>query len=147
MERPKTTRQARTFVGLLNVYHDCFEKVAKWLAPLFELCSPTKKFYWSDQCDFAFKQALKMIAAAKLLHLPDFFEPFVAVTDAAKSQYACWAIYQRHKISKKLIPIVYGSQCFRNAMASWSQYKCEAYAAIKCLKDNIIFFFYSITGF
>ena len=35
---------------------------------------------------------------------------------------------------------MYGSQCFRNAMAKWSQYKAEAYAAIKCLKDNINFF-------
>ena len=43
MERPKTTRQMRKFVGLLNVYHDCFEKVAEWLGPLFELCSP--KFF------------------------------------------------------------------------------------------------------
>ena len=73
-----------------------------------------------------------MIATAKLLHLPDFFEPFVAVTDAAKGQFASWAVYQRHKKSKKLVPIVYGSQCFRNAMANWSQYKSEAYAAIKC---------------
>ena len=81
-----------------------------------------------------------MIAKTKLLHLPDFFEPFIAVTDTAKGQYACWAVYQRHKISKKLVPVVYGSQCFRNAMAKWSQYKAEAYAAIKCLKDNINFF-------
>ena len=44
MERPKTMRQVRTFVGLLNVYHDCFEKVAEWLGPLFELCSPTNFF-------------------------------------------------------------------------------------------------------
>ena len=63
---------------------------------------PNKKvFFGSDQCDFVFKQALNMIAKAKLLHLPDFFEPFVAVTDAAKGQFACWAVYQRHKISKK----------------------------------------------
>ena len=68
-----------------------------------------------------------MIAKAKLLHLKDFFEPFIAVTDAAKGQYACWAVYQRHKISKKLVPVVYGSQCFRKAMA-------------KCLKYNINFF-------
>ena len=60
-----------------------------------------QRIFWSDQCDFAFKQALNMIAKAKLLHLPDFFEPFVAVTDAAKGQFACWAVYQRHKISKK----------------------------------------------
>ena len=92
MERPKTTRQTRKFVGLLNVYHDAFEKVAKYLGPLFELCSPSKKFCWTEQCDFAFKQALKMIATAKLLHLPDFFEPFVAVTDAAKGQFASWAV-------------------------------------------------------
>ena len=80
------------------------------------------------------------MAKAKLLHLPNFVEPFIAVTDAAKGQFACWAIYQRHKVSKNLVPIIYGSQCFRLAMAQWSQYKAEAYAAIKCLKDNINLF-------
>ena len=35
MERPQTTKQTRKWIGLLNVYRDCFEKVAKHLGPLF----------------------------------------------------------------------------------------------------------------
>ena len=59
MVEPKTRRQLRAFIGLVNYYRDMWRRRSHVLAPLTELCSETKKFVWGEPQKESFTEAKK----------------------------------------------------------------------------------------
>jgi hypothetical protein len=57
MDKQKTWRQVRVFMGLINYYRDMCRRRSHVLAPLTELCSETKKFVWVEPQTEAFCEA------------------------------------------------------------------------------------------
>ena len=51
---PKTKRQLRHFLGIVNYYRDMWKRRSHILALLTELASKTKPFKWGDTQDKAF---------------------------------------------------------------------------------------------
>jgi len=86
MKQPKTQREVRRFVGMVNFYRDLYPKRAETLAPLTALCGQNKKFYWAAEHETAFNKIKEQMAQETMLTYPQFDQPFVVYTDASKKQ-------------------------------------------------------------
>lgn len=67
---PKTRRELRRFVGMVNFYRDMMPRRAEMLAPLTQLTSPTQPFRWTQQHDVAFERVKQCLREAVMLVFP-----------------------------------------------------------------------------
>jgi hypothetical protein len=86
MKQPKTQKDVRRFVGMVNFYRDLYPKRAETLAPLTDLCGHKKKFIWSAAQEQAFQHMKQIIAQDTMLTYPQFDKPFLIHTDASDKQ-------------------------------------------------------------
>jgi hypothetical protein len=86
MKQPKTQKEVRRFVGMVNFYRDLYPKRAETLAPLTALCSQNKKFYWAAEHEMAFNKIKEQMLQETMLTYPQFDQPFVIYTDASEKQ-------------------------------------------------------------
>jgi hypothetical protein len=86
MKQPKTQKEVRRFVGMVNFYRDLYPKRAEILAPLTTLCGKNTKFLWSAEHQAAFTQIKEQMAQETMLTYPQFDQPFVVYTDASEKQ-------------------------------------------------------------
>ena len=81
---PKTKKQLRSFIGLINYYRDMWIKRSEVLAPLTSMTSKEVKWNWTEDCQKAFDKIKKIVSREVLLSYPDFSETFEIHTDASK---------------------------------------------------------------
>ena len=104
MALPKTVKQLRGFVGLVNFYRDLWKKRVHHLAPLTSLIIKKKGVVkWNEEAKDAFKKVKEICAQDALLFYPDFNKQFNIHTDS--SEYQMGAI-----ISQEGRPIAYWSK-------------------------------------
>ena len=84
--QPKTKKQLRSFIGMVNFYRDVWPKRSELLAPLSSMTSKTAKFQWTEQHDKSVREMKRKMARETLLAFPDFSKPFDIHTDASKVQ-------------------------------------------------------------
>ena len=80
MERLQNRTQLRSFLGMVNYYHDMWPQQTHILVPLSELTGK-KKFHWGKEQDKAFKQMKALIAMDALLAYPGHNKLFEIETD------------------------------------------------------------------
>jgi hypothetical protein len=80
---PKTHKQLRGFIGLVNYYCDMWIRRSHVLAPLSKLCSKNVTWKWTEAHRKAFNEAKKIMAHDVMLVYPDFNKEFVIHTDAS----------------------------------------------------------------
>ena len=83
---PKTRKQLRQFIGMINFYCDMWQKRSDILAPLTDLTSKNVKYNWKDEHQNCFDAIKRVIGREVLLAYPDFNAPFEIHTDASKLQ-------------------------------------------------------------
>lgn len=83
---PKTRRQLRSFIGMVNFYRDMWKQRSHLLAPMTKLMSPKKPFKWTDEEQKAFEETKNHITSESLLTYPNFDLPFDVYTDASDRQ-------------------------------------------------------------
>ena len=86
---PKTRKQLRQFIGMINFYHDMWQKRSELLAPLTVLTSKNVKYDWKDEHQKCFNAIKRVIGREVFLAYPDFDDPFEIHTDASKGQAHC----------------------------------------------------------
>ena len=86
MTPPKTQKDVRHFVGMINFYRDLYPKRAETLAPLTDLCGHKRKFTWEAQHEQAFQQMKEITEQDIMLTYPQFDKPFHIYTDASELQ-------------------------------------------------------------
>jgi hypothetical protein len=99
---PKTRKELRSFIGIVNYYHDMWIRRSHILAPLASLTSKNTKWIWGPKQAAAFKMAKRVIAREVMLTYPDFSKPFVTHTDA--SHYQLGAVISQGKADSFLQP-------------------------------------------
>ena len=128
MDTPKTRKQLRRFIGMVNYYRDMWKKRSEILAPLTALTSSTVKWKWTAVHDKAFEQMKSQIAKDTLLAFPDFNKPFVIHTDASKIQLgAC--------ISQEGKPIAFYSRKLNPAQTRYTTTERELLSIVETLKE------------
>jgi RNase H-like domain found in reverse transcriptase len=86
---PKTLKQLRSFLGLVNYYRDMWKQRSHLLTPLTEVTQVpcgSKTFKWTQAQDKAFHEVKKVITQNALLKFPDFNKVFDIHTDASDYQ-------------------------------------------------------------
>ena len=84
---PKTVKQLRGFIGMVNFYRDSWRRRAHHMAPLTKLLSQKKgAIKWNKEADEAFKKIKEICAEDALLFYPNFAQPFEIHTDASEYQ-------------------------------------------------------------
>lgn len=86
IQRPKTKRQLRHFIGLVNYYRYMWRKRSHILAPLAELAGKNSKFVWQAKHQAAFEEMKRMVKKYVLLSFPDYTQPFEIHVDASDLQ-------------------------------------------------------------
>ena len=91
---PKTRKQLRQFIGMINFYRDMWQKSFEFLAPLTALTSKNVKYDWKDEHQKCFDAIKHVIGREVLLAYPYFNATYEIHTDAFKLQIGA-VIYQK----------------------------------------------------
>ena len=86
LKPPKTKRQLRQFLGMVNFYRDMWRRRSHLLAPLTGIVGSTAKFVWKKEQQEAFDAMKKVMSQEALLTFPDFNEEFHIYTDSSNYQ-------------------------------------------------------------
>jgi len=125
---PKTRKELRSFIGVINYYRDMWIRRSHILAPLASLTSKTKKWEWGPKQAAAFKMAKRVIARETMLQYPDFSKPFLIHTDA--SHYQLGAV-----ISQDGKPIAFYSRKLNDAQTRYTTTERELLSIVETLKE------------
>ena len=125
---PKTRKQLRRFVGMINYYRDMWQQRSTLLAPLTALTSKDKPFIWTAEHTECFNAIKRVVGREVLLAYPDFSLPFEIHTDASKSQLGA-------VISQKGKPIAFFSRKLNPAQLNYTTTEKELLSIVETLKE------------
>lgn len=128
IKAPKTKKQLRSFIGIINYYRDMWVRRSHVLAPLAQLTSKTTKWKWNEEHQKAFDDAKKIIAKETLLAYPDFNKPFIIHTDASHLQLGA-------VISQDKKPIAFYSRKLNPAQTRYTTTERELLSIVETLKE------------
>lgn len=88
--KPKTVKELRTFLAILNFYHRFLKGAAETQACLHALVSNKRKndktvINWTDVSNAAFEACKKLIASASALSFPAMNAPLILTIDASET--------------------------------------------------------------
>lgn len=86
LKPPKTARQVKQFLGMVNFYRDMWRRRSHLLSPLTALVGKKTNFKWGPEQQQAFDEIKATISKETLLAFPDFSKPFHIYTDASDYQ-------------------------------------------------------------
>ena len=125
---PKTKRQLRRFLGMVNYYRDMWKRRSHVLAPLTALSSQKSKWKWTDEHQQAFEEAKQMVLRETILNYPDFTKTFHIFTDASAYQLGS-VIMQRQK------PLAFYTRKMNNAQKRYTVGEQELLSIVETLKE------------
>ena len=125
---PKTKKQLRSFIGMINYYRDMWIRRSEVLAPLKSLTSKSVKWQWNTEYQQAFDTIKKIIKQETLLRHADFNKPFEIHTDASKYQLGA-------VISQEGKPIAFYSRKLNSAQLNYTTTERELLAIVETLKE------------
>ena len=128
LEPPKTRREVRKFIGMVNFYRDMWRKRSALLAPLTRLVSKNAKFAWTDVEQKAFDDIKRVLGRETLLAYPQFDKPFVIHTDASNTQLGA-------VISQEGQPIAFYSRKLSPAQQRYTTTEQELLSIVETLKE------------
>ena len=125
---PRTIRDVRKFVGMVNFYRDMWVRRSDILTPLTKLCSKNATFSWGSEQQKAFNDMKKILSREVLLAYPDFDKEFVIHTDASHTQLGA-------VISQDGKPIAFYSRKLNDAQTRYTTTERELLAIVETLKE------------
>ena len=87
--KPKSSKEVKSFLGLVNFYRRHLPNFAVIARPLTALTRQDKEskktvpFVWNDKCEAAFQKAKELLITAPLLCPPDLTKDFFLWTNAS----------------------------------------------------------------
>jgi hypothetical protein len=128
LAEPKTKKELRKFIGMVNYYCDMWIRGSAVLAPLAALTSKNTKWEWTEKHSQAFQLMKNIVSKETLLSYPDFSLPFDVYTDASHIQLGA-VICQKDK------PIAFYSRKLNPAQTRYTTTECELLAIVETLKE------------
>ena len=135
MQPPRSYRQLKCFLGMVNYYRDMWPRRSHILAPLNDLAGKRKKkdWKWSNIEQQAFLAAKNMLIKEAMLNYPDFSKPFHIHSDASDLQLGA-VISQNNK------PLAYYTRKLNSAQQNYTVGEKELLGIVEGLKafENIL---------
>ncbi len=128
LQAPKSKKQLRHFLGMVNYYRDMWQKRSHILAPLTALTSKNVPFKWTEVHQEAFKEMKRVISHETMPTFPDFNKPFHIFTDA--SNYQLGAV-----IMQEGAPIAFYSRKMDKAQQRYTTGEQELLSIVETLKE------------
>ena len=128
IQQPRTRKEIRRFMGMINFYRDMWEKRSELLAPLAALTSKTRWWKLTDICTKAFEGIKSIIARDVMLSYPNFSKEFIIHTDASDVQLG-GVITQDNK------PLAFFSRKLLDAQKSYTVTERELLSIVEILKE------------
>ena len=128
---PKTSRDIKSFLGLIGYYRKFIKNFAHITKPLTNCLKKNKKVEHTPQFVQSFESCKTMLMNDPVLQHPDFTKPFVLTTDA--SNVAISGILSQGPIGNDL-PIAYASRTLNPAETNYSTIERELLAIVWATK-------------
>ena len=128
MAAPKSRKQVRSFLGLVNYYRDIVVRRSDISAPLTKLTSNKVPFKWTNVEEEAFHKLKLAISKETMLNYPNFSKVFEIHTDASDKQLGA-VIAQEGK------PIAFYSRRLTSAQEKYTTTERELLAIVETLKE------------
>jgi cleavage and polyadenylation specificity factor subunit 1 len=133
---PKTVRQLRQFLRMLNFYRRFLPQAAATQAPLHDILSgprvkSSQPITWTPQLRKPFEECKASLSRATLLARPDPSAPLALVTDASTSAMNA-VLHQR--VQNAWQPLAFFSRKLSPATQKYSAYDRELLAIYKSVK-------------
>jgi len=124
--QPRSTRGLRGFLGLAGYYRRFIHNYSTIAAPLTQLLRKAG-FQWTDAATAAFDELKAALAAAPVLHLPDFTRDFIVDCDASGSGFGA-VLHQGEG------PIAYFSRPFAARHLKSAAYERELIGLVQAVR-------------
>lgn len=133
MERPKTKKELKSFLGLMNYYRDHIANHAEVVMPLTARTGnrTPNVLPWGDEEEQAFQKAKRLLVVVPVMRAPDASQPFVLSTDA--SDRAIGACLAQSADDGKEYPVAFLSKKRTAPQTRWAVIEREAYAVVWAL--------------
>ncbi len=132
--RPENVSQVRSFIGLINYYHNFLANLSTLLQPLNQLLEKDRRWKWTSECEQAFCGAKKLIASEEVLAHYDPQRPIKLECDA--SPYGVGAVLTQVMDDNTERPIAYASGSLTQTEKHYSQIDKECLHICPTLTDH-----------
>src|SRR6185436_9938049 len=140
LQFPKTKKQMRSLLGLLNYYRAYCDRMADRVKPLSEMTRKNKPTILipTDVEIKAFEEIKRCLTTAPILQCPDYNHDFLIQSDASLHGIGCSLSQEINGVEK---PIAYGSANLTETQKRWTLSELEAYSLIFALLkfDSMIY--------
>ena len=117
MRHPTTTKQCKSFAGMVNIVSIFCPDLQKLLKPIYDLTRKGRQFVWGKEQQDAFEEIKQRLQKPPVSHMPDKVGRFQLYSDTSK--YATGsALYQIQNGKPKLI--AYASKRLPKAACNYS---------------------------
>lgn len=128
---PKTTKEIKSFLGLVGYYRRFIKDFAKITKPMTQCLRKGVKIIHSPEFLNAFGHCKNLLINAPILQYPDFSKPFLLTTDA--SNYALGAVLSQGTLPTDK-PIAYASRTLNESETRYSTIEKELLAVVWACK-------------
>eukprot|EP00956_Cyclotella_meneghiniana_P028622 scaffold67268_cov42-Cyclotella_meneghiniana.AAC.1 len=130
MDRPRTPKELRRFIGCVNYYRDMWPSRAHVLKPLTDRAGLKKgeKLNWTDEMQTAFDKMRLLLAADALAAYPDHNKRFDIYTDSSDYQLGACIVQEGR-------PVAYFSRKLSDAQKNYITMEKEMLSIVATLEE------------
>lgn len=130
--RPKSTKEVKSFLGIINYYRSYISNVSTLADPLYKLTSRVKKFYWSEEAQTSFEKLKKVLTPEDKLFHPEFNLPFIIRSDSSEGNFG--GVLSQRSPEGIEFPLLFLSKKLTSNEKAWRIADKEMGAVNYCLK-------------
>ena len=124
--QPKSIRQLRRFLGMINFYRRFIKNAARILSPLYKMTKP-KSFKWSTEAIKAFRDSKEALANAAIIAFPSTEAQLSIVVDASDSAVGA-VLQQQQPNQRQWSPLGFFSKALSDTERKYSAFDRELLA-------------------
>ena len=125
--QPTTTKQLKTFCGMISYYRRFIPNCSKTASPLHKLFKRDALFEWTAEQEYAFQYLKNRLISQPILQYPEFSKEFVLTTEASNTGIG--AVLSQGIIGKNL-PVAYASRSLNKAEVNYTTSEKELLAIV-----------------
>ena len=125
--QPKTSKEVKSFLGLVSFYRAYIPDCAHIAYPLIHLTKTTVRFKWDEKCKESFNALKQSLTSPPLLTYPTIWGKFILQTDA--SLYGIGALLSQEQDGREVVK-AYASKTLNKSQQNYCTTMRELFAVV-----------------